>query len=170
MNIWKIVMAITLVSVSYAGSALGAGNPDTGPGCGLGKKLWEDWKGQKQIVPQAFMASTNMTGSYSFAISSGTSGCSHDGKIWDSERASLFIEINYASLAEDIARGGGEHLTSLASLLHVPQEDRPEFFAMTQQEYHTFVRTGEQSLLEWLQFVRDAKVPHQVLATFSVER
>ena len=80
-------------------------NPDTGPGCGLGKNLWEGWKGQKQIAPQVFMSSTNVTGSYSFAISSGTSGCSHDGRIWDSERANLFIGINYASLSEDMARG-----------------------------------------------------------------
>lgn len=145
-------------------------NPDTGPGCGLGKKLWEDWKGQKQIVPQAFMASTNVTGSYSFAISSGTSGCSHDGKIWDSERANLFIEINYASLVEDIARGGGEHLASLASLMGIPAEQHAEVFAMAQQEYHTFKQSGERSLLEWFQSVRDAKVQDPVLAAYSVER
>ncbi len=117
-------------------------NPDTGPGCGLGKKLWEDWKGQKQIAPQVFMASTNVTGSYWFAISSGTSGCTNDTRIWDSERARLFIEINYTSLAEDMARGGGEHLASLATLLHVPQEHHPEFFAIVQERYSLVMDQG----------------------------
>lgn len=118
-------------------------NPDTGPGCGLGKKLWADWKGQKQVVPQMFMASTNVTGSYTFAIASGTSGCSHDGTIFDSQKASLFIEANYASLAGDMARGGGEHLASLAVLMHVPQEYRQEFFAMAQERYVSLIDARE---------------------------
>jgi len=117
------------------GVALATSNPDTGPGCGLGKKLWEGWKGQKQIAPQMFMASTNMTGSYSFTIASGTSGCSHDGRVWDSEKASLFIELNYASLAEDMSRGGGEYLASLAALMHVPFDHQQNFFAMAQERY-----------------------------------
>ncbi|MEQ1848807.1 MAG: DUF3015 family protein, partial [Nitrospira sp.] len=95
------VLFIVCVISLRTGFALAAPNPDTGPGCGLGKKLWEGWKGQKQIVPQMFMASTNVTGSYSLAIASGTSGCSNDGRMWDSEKASLFIGINYASLSED---------------------------------------------------------------------
>lgn len=118
-------------------------NPDTGPGCGLGTKLWEDWKGQKQIAPQMLMATTNITGSYSFAISSGTSGCSHDGRIWDQGKASLFIGINYASLTEDIARGGGEYLASLAVLMQVPPTDQPAFFARVQAQYVPLVNLGD---------------------------
>ena len=51
-----------------------AANPDTGPGCGLGKLAWSDYKGQKQIAPQVMMATTNGTfGSGTFGISTGTS-------------------------------------------------------------------------------------------------
>jgi len=110
-NLVAVVIVVSLVALQ-AGVTVATPNPDTGPGCGLGKKLWEGWKGQKQIAPQMFMSSTNVTGSYSFAIASGTSGCSNDGRVWDSERTSLFIGINYASLSEDMARGGGEHLAS----------------------------------------------------------
>jgi hypothetical protein len=143
MKVWKGVITIVLVVVSHAGMAMGAANPDTGPGCGLGKKLWEGWKGQKQIAPQMFMASTNMTGSYSFSIPSGTSGCSHDGRVWDSEKASLFIEMNYANLEEDMARGGGEHLASLGALMHVPQEHQEMFFKMVQARYASLDESGE---------------------------
>ena len=167
MNVWKAVIAMALVGVSHAGIVMGAGNPDTGPGCGLGKKLWEDWKGQKQIAPQMFMASTNVTGSYSFAISSGTSGCSHDGRIWDSERASQFIGINYASLTEDMAHGGGEHLASLATLMLVPLEHQSEFFAMAQERYTSLVKAGETSPVAMVKAINSAIATHPVLAQVS---
>jgi DUF3015 family protein len=142
----RYLIALTVAvgfSTLQVGLALATPNPDTGPGCGLGKKLWENWKGQKQIAPQVFMSSTNVTGSYSFSISSGTSGCSNDGTLWDSERANLFIGVNYASLAEEMARGRGEHLASLATLLHVPQEYQPAFFAMVQERHAFFLEPGE---------------------------
>jgi hypothetical protein len=156
-----IVLALVWVQPSLV---LATANPDTGPGCGLGKKLWEDWKGQKQIAPQLFMASTNVTGSYSFAISSGTSGCSHDGRIWDSERVSLFIGINYASLSEDMARGGGEHLASLATLMHVPLEQQPEFFAMAQERYVSLVQYKEDDPASIQEALHEASIAHIVFA------
>ncbi len=138
-----IVGALMLACHWFLGGSFALENPDTGPGCGLGKKLWNDWKGQKQIAPQVFMASTNVTGSYTFALTSGTSGCSNDGTIWDSQKASLFIELNYASLKEDMARGGGEHLASLATLMHVPVERQPQFFAAAQAKYVSWGELGE---------------------------
>jgi len=155
----SVLFVLSLIC-SPTGFALATPNPDTGPGCGLGKKLWEGWKGQKQIAPQIFMASTNVTGSYSLAISSGTSGCSHDGRILDSERTNLFIGINYASLSEDMARGGGEHLASLAALMHVPLEYQPEFFAMAQERYVSLVMSGEDDPVVVQRALREAIAVH----------
>lgn len=168
----ELIALLFVVSLicSQASVALAIPNPDTGPGCGLGKKLWENWKGQKQIAPQVLMASTNVTGSYWFAISSGTWGCTHDTKIWDSERASLFIGINYASLAEDMARGGGEHLASLATLMHVPLERHPEFFAIAQERYVSLVHYGEDDPASILEALREWSIAHPVLAKLRVGR
>ena len=157
------VLFVLSLICSPVNVTLAASNPDTGPGCGLGKKLWEDWKGQKQIAPQMFMATTNVTGSHSFAVASGTSGCSNDGRIWDSERASLFIGINYASLSEDMARGGGEHLASLAALMHVPLEQQPEFFAIAQERYVSLSLPGEDDTIMVQQGLREAIAVHPVL-------
>jgi hypothetical protein len=44
MKVWKIVTVIALASISQMGIAMAYGNPDTGPGCGLGKLLWSDFK------------------------------------------------------------------------------------------------------------------------------
>jgi Protein of unknown function (DUF3015) len=168
----RYLRALT-VAVGFAtlqvGFALATPNPDTGPGCGLGKKLWENWKGQKQIAPQVFMSSTNVTGSYSFSISSGTSGCSNDGTLWDSERANLFIGVNYASLAEDMARGGGEHLASLATLMHVPQEYQPAFFAMVQERHAFFLEPGEDDPAAIQEALRAAIAMHHVFAQLQAD-
>jgi hypothetical protein len=164
-----VVVLFLFTGPWQAGIASALSNPDTGPGCGLGKKLWEGWKGQKQLAPQLFMASTNVSGSYTFAITSGTSGCSNDGTVWDSQKASLFIEINYASLEADMATGGGEHLASLAALMGIEPDHQAEFFSRVQREFRSFGPAGSEFLLEWLRFLRE-DMTQQVLTASSIKR
>ena len=74
---WLIACAGILVGL-HGGTAF-AVNPDNGPGCGLGKLAWSDYKTPKNIAPQVMMATTNATfGSQTFGISFGTSGCTND--------------------------------------------------------------------------------------------
>ena len=76
-----IMLSVAVLFGMQAGLAMAA-NPDTGPGCGLGKLAWSDYSHQKNIGPQVLMATTNGTfGSQTFGISSGTSGCTNDGKV-----------------------------------------------------------------------------------------
>jgi hypothetical protein len=168
-NAIALTVAITFV-VLQGDFALATPNPDTGPGCGPGKILWGGWKGQKQIAPQMFMATTNITGTYTFAIASGTSGCTSDGTVWNSEKASLFIGVHYASLAEDMARGGGEHLASLVTLLHVPQEYHQEFFAMAQERYASLVSGGEDDPVVIAEALQNAIMTHPILASLQITR
>src|SRR5918999_1187378 len=120
-----------------------AAHPDTGPGCGLGKLAWSDYQHQKSIAPQVMMATTNGTfGTQTFGISSGTSGCTNDGTIMAEHKVNVFAAANYDSLSQEMARGGGEHLASLAELMGVPEESRPEFFALAQAQYVTLINSG----------------------------
>ena len=48
------LIACSLLVLQAAGVGA-AGNPDNGPGCGLGKLAWMDYGGQKQIAPQVMM-------------------------------------------------------------------------------------------------------------------
>jgi len=164
-------MIALLISASFWATTMAYSattNPDTGPGCGLGRQLWEDWKGKKQIAPQLFMASTNVTGSYTFAITSGTSGCSNDGTIWDSQKAGLFIEINYANVMDDMARGGGEHLASLAALLGVTQEEEATFFSLVQRESAPPAHGEPALLLESLRVLRRDMAQQRLMAASAV--
>src|SRR5439155_14632403 len=104
------VLAFVAVFVGIPAVAFSAVNPDTGPGCGLGKLAWGDFKNQKNIAPQVMMATTNVfPGFYWFAISSGTSGCTNDGAVWAEHKVTLFAEINIEDLSQEMAQGQGEH-------------------------------------------------------------
>ncbi|GKS60025.1 hypothetical protein YTPLAS18_35520 [Nitrospira sp.] len=162
-------LAVAFVA-SQTGMALAA-NPDTGPGCGLGKLAWGDFKNQKNIAPQVLMATTNGTfGSTTFGISSGTSGCTNDGQVWAEIKDTMFAGVNFDSLAQEMAQGEGEHLASLATLMGVPAEHHPEFFVMTQERYNSLVQAGEESPKAFVRSLNEAISGHPVLAKAVVTK
>jgi Protein of unknown function (DUF3015) len=164
------VVQIAIAFVCFQAAAVLAANPDTGPGCGLGKLAWADYKNQKSIAPQVMMATTNATGMNTFAISSATSGCTNDGQIMASEKVNVFAAINFESLSQEMAQGQGEHLTSLATLMGVPAEHQAEFFAMTQDEYTSVMKSGETSAVAMLKALNAAMEGRPVLAKVSMNR
>lgn len=164
---------VLLIAMAFVGVQAGvamAGNPDTGPGCGLGKLAWNDYKGQKEIAPQVLMATTNGTfGSNTFGISSGTSGCTNDGKIMSDSKTIMFAELNFDNLSQEMAQGQGEHLASLATLMGVPAERQATFFAMTQERYTSLVKAGEASPVAMVKALNEAVAGHPVLAEASAQ-
>ncbi len=161
-----LVLSVAVLLGLQAGIAMAA-NPDTGPGCGLGKLAWSDYAHQKNIAPQVMMATTNGFGSGTFGISSGTSGCTNDGKVMAEQKTTLFAELNFENLSQEMAQGQGEHLASLATLMGVPAEHQAEFFAMTQERYTSLVKTGEASPVAMVKAINSAIATHPVLAQVS---
>ncbi|MCI0427506.1 MAG: DUF3015 domain-containing protein [Nitrospiraceae bacterium] len=165
MKVWKVVMVMALAGVSQVGIAMAYGNPDTGPGCGLGKLAWSDFKRQKDIAPQVLMATTNGTfWSQTFGISFGTSGCTNDGKVWAEHKTELFVATTFENLAGDMARGQGEHLTALAILLGVPTDHQQMFFTLVQERYRELINRGETSPSALIKALDEAMAGHSVLA------
>ena len=111
-------VAVALVCFS-APMALAAMNPDTGPGCGVGKVIWADYRHQKNILPQSLMATTNGMFSNTIGITFGISGCTNDGKFMAEQKATMFAEINFENLSQEMAQGQGEHLASLGAGVEV---------------------------------------------------
>ncbi|WP_455370265.1 DUF3015 domain-containing protein [Petrachloros mirabilis] len=164
----KVLMMSVAVLFGMQAGLVMAANPDTGPGCGLGKLAWGDYKGQKEIAPQVMMATTNGTfGSQTFGISSGTSGCTNDGKIMGDSKTVMFAELNFNDLSQEMAQGQGEHLASLASLMGIPADKQDEFFAMTQERYTSLVKAGETSPVAMVKALNEAIAGHPVLAQVS---
>jgi len=169
----KKVIMLGVVGVFVAmqgGFALAAGNPDTGPGCGLGKLAWQNYPHQKTIGVQLLEVTTNGTGFNTFAISSGTSGCTNDGKFWAEHKVNAFAALNFENLAQDMAQGQGEHIASLATLMGIPADQQPAFFAMTQEKYASFVSAGETSPIAMVKALNEAVATQPMLAKVSLKQ
>ena len=165
----ELMFALVLV-MGMSGMALG-NPPNNGPGCGLGKLAWADSSQKETIGGQVLMATTNGTfGAQTFGLSSGTSGCTNDGKIFASEKVNVFTALNFDNLSQEMAQGQGEHLTSLATLMGIPKENHQDFFAMTQENYTTLVQAGESSPKAVVKALHDAMAGHVVLAKVTTNQ
>jgi len=170
----KRVLLASLV-VAFVGMQVGMvmaaeGNPDTGPGCGLGKIAFQNYPHQKTIGIQTLEATTNgIVGNQTFGISSGTSGCTNDGKFWAEHKVNAFASLNFENLSQDMAQGRGEHLASLATLMGIPAAQQPAFFAMTQEKYASLMAAGETSPVALVKALNEAVATHPMLAKVSAE-
>ena len=156
MKTWLVtLLACLLLALDVTVSV--AGIPDNGPGCGLGKLAWGEYKTPKNIAPQVMMATTNGTfGSQTFGISFGTSGCTNDGKVMAEQSATMFVAGTFDTLSEDMAKGGGEHLAVLATLMGIPVDQQPEFFAVAQEHYARLLDVGQTSSAAFITALQDA--------------
>ncbi|MGH7260078.1 MAG: DUF3015 family protein [Nitrospiraceae bacterium] len=169
-------LAILSLAILFAGiqaetviaDELGAKPYGEGPGCGLGAQVFKD--GPKTMLHQSMAATTNVVFSQTFAITTGTWGCTNNGKFVSIEHATLFANLNFDNLSQEMAQGGGEHLASLAVILGVPAEQQPEFFALTQEKYPSLMRAGEESPAAMIKTLDDAMAAHPVLVKVSMAR
>lgn len=168
----KVLMAsLAVVFMGMQAGLAMATNPDTGPGCGLGKLAWQNYPHQKVIGIQTMEATTNgLMGNQTFGISSGTSGCTNDGKFWAEQKVNAFASLNFENLAQDMAQGQGEHLASMATLMGIPAAQHPAFFAMTQEKYASLVAAGETSPVALVKALNEAVATNPMLAKVSVKQ
>ena len=170
-------LLILSLAVLFAGVQVGTAGADElnrkpygdGPGCGLGAQIFSD--GPKTMLHQSLAATTNATFFLqTFAITTGTWGCTNNGKFVSIEHATLFANLNFDNLSQEMAQGGGEHLASLATLMGVPAEQQPAFFAMTQEKYAALIESGETTPAAMLKALHEAMAVHPVLAKVSMAR
>ena len=164
----KYMLAMAFLLTQAAGAY--AGTVETGPGCGLGAMMWADSAAKKHILQQSLIATTNATGMQTFAITSGTSGCTNDGVVVQKEKVNVFAGANFESLSQEMAQGQGEHLTSLATLMGVPAEHQTEFFSLAQDNYATLARSQDATSVSMMNGLYQAMAGHPVLAKASTTR
>ena len=58
-----------------------------------------------------------------------------DGVIQESQKARLFAAVAFENLEQDIARGNGEYVRSLAVLMNIPAGEQDEFRSLSQRQY-----------------------------------
>ena len=102
--------------------------------CGPGPLVMQKNKGS---LLQSFGATTNATflPTQTFAITSGTSGCSNSGIIIRDAEQRFFVAVHLENLSREMAQGGGSHLDSLASLMGCRTESYARFAGLTQRRF-----------------------------------
>jgi len=147
----KLVVCGTLLgAVLFAASAAHAQAYGMA-GCGLGTYVFKDNSTGAQILA----ATTNGTfASQTFGITSGTSNCTSGGIIKAQREQAAFAEVNFQDLKRNMATGGGEFLTSFATLLGCEDAAKPALAKMTQSKYESILPTEKTSPMEMLSGVK----------------
>ncbi|MDH5301508.1 MAG: DUF3015 domain-containing protein [Gammaproteobacteria bacterium] len=123
-----------------------AGNE--GPGCGLGNQIW---KGKSGLMAHISAGTTNSSFSnQAFGITSGTLGCNQNAVASNELEKKVFVASNIDDLAQDIAQGNGQHLSSLAALMGIEEQDKDAFFSLTQSNFENIFNSEEPTYKEVL--------------------
>jgi len=130
-------------------------------GCGLGYILLSNKDNDK--VTQVLGATTNGTGVQTFGISSGTSGCTQDGAVKVARATEVFVEVNLDSIRQDMAKGEGEYVNTLASLLGATEATQPQLVRFFHAEYPSLFPTAQTSSEELLKTLSEKLAAHPEL-------
>ena len=156
----RTIVLLALLAIPAAATAQNVGK------CGWGSKLFDNQKG---LIPQVLAVTTNGTfGNQTFAMSSGTSGCTQDGVVQSNWKTAMYIESNRTMLARDMSAGEGENLDTLANLIGVEGNDRVAFAQATQNNFAVIFPTSNTSTDEVLASLRNVLAANQDLAKYSV--
>lgn len=110
-----------------------------------------------------FCATTHST-----AQAYGCPSCvTEDGMLKPSAKATLFAKSNWDNLNQDMARGQGEHLTSLATLLNVPSEQQSIFFSLAQHQFRVQTQRGNLTPNTMLVALKESMASHPLLAKLA---
>jgi hypothetical protein len=165
MNRLSVAITVCLAVFIHTNTAMAAWGD--GPGCGWGKMLFPTEP--KSVLMQHFGSTSNLP-SQPFGISSGTSGCTNNGMIVKDERATVFANLNFENLSQEMAQGHGEHLAALAALLSVPPDRQAAFFSLVQANYLELMQAGDTTPHAMLSALYNAMAEHPLLAEASVGR
>ncbi|GAB3477398.1 DUF3015 domain-containing protein [Marinomonas epiphytica] len=126
----KLALSVVLASMSVTSFAAGGHGP---AGCGLGSEVI--FKDADAWYEHVMAATTNGTsGNQTFGMTSGTLGC-EDANGPLAEGLAMFINENLEPLAVDVAKGNGETLNALASLMGVESKDQELFNTELKQNF-----------------------------------
>lgn len=136
-------------------------------GCGLGGMFIKDPSTFAQVIAATV---NNLISPQTFAITSGTSECSEDGMVKSELKVLFFASVNFENLKQDMARGQGEYLASLAALLGVSEGQQPEFFAMTQENYASLFTSEQTAPSEMLTVLKQKMLAHPALLQVALNQ
>ena len=134
------MMRQLLIGSLIMGASTLAVADNSGPGCGWGSMLFEGSSGTPSHV---VAATTNGTsGNNTFGMTSGTNGCD-TSKTLDYKGTSAVVFHNMDRLSNDIAKGEGEILDTVASVMGIDSADVPTFKRVLHENFGAIYPNSE---------------------------
>jgi len=129
----KVIGSVIGGAVLMAASSTVMAVSPGGPNCGWGNLLFKGAKG----LPSHVVASTTngTTGNASFGMTSGTNGCDVSGRLTYGGRDMVQVSSILDEFSEDVARGHGDAMNTIAVLIGVEQSDRSAFSEVMHENF-----------------------------------
>lgn len=102
----------------------------------------------KSTVKQTTDTISNVTGT-----TSGRTWFNEDGLLHPEHKLTAFTALNQMNVEQDLARGQGEYLTSLGTLLGLPGDQQAAFHAKAQGAFETFLMSDHDTRLQQLRML-----------------
>ena len=129
----KVIAGLILISassVSTTASAVAAGGAE---GCGWGNALF---KGQSGTPSHVIAGITNVTfGNQTFGMTTGTNGCTTTGTLGYGGQSVVSAIMD--EFSEDVARGEGDAMNTVAVVYGVDAQDRDTFAKVMHENFTT---------------------------------
>ena len=143
----KIIAGLVLISASSVANAGAAG----GSGCGWGQALFE---GQSGTATHVLAGITNaITGNNTFGMTTGTNGCTTNGTL--SYGGQNVVSSIMNEFSEDVARGEGDALDTVAIVYGVEANDRDTFAKVMHENFTTLFPSEDVTAEEMMASIED---------------
>jgi len=156
----KVIAGLVLLSASSVVNAGAAGGND----CGWGQALFE---GQTGPAPHVLGLTTNgSTGNNTFGVTTGTNGCSSKGKLTYGGQNMVSAIMN--EFTEDVARGEGDALNTVAIVYGVEQKDRKTFAKVMHENFAVLFPTEDVTADEMMTSIEELMKADERLSKYVV--
>ncbi len=102
----------------------------------------------KATVKQTTDSTSNVTGT-----TSGRTWFTEDGLLHPAHKLTAFMALNQTNVEQDLARGQGEYVTSLSTLLGLSDNRQAAFHAKAQGAFETLITSDHETRLQQLRML-----------------
>lgn len=136
---------------------------NTGPGCGWGSMLF---KGSSGTASHVVAATTNgSSGNNTFGMTSGTNGCDTSKKL-EYKGTSSVVYHNMDRLSDDIAKGDGEILSTVASVMGIENSDIPTFKRVMHENFEVIYPNSDVTSNQVMDAIIDLMAQDKALSKY----
>ena len=155
----KIIAGLVLISASSVANAGSAGGDS---GCGWGQALFA---GQSGMASHVLAGITNVsTGNNTFGMTTGTNGCTTNGTL--SYGGKSVVSSIMDEFSEDVARGEGEALDTVAVVYGVDAQDRDTFAKVMHENFTSLFPSEDVTAEEMMASIEDVMKSDATLSKY----